>query len=83
MNTFDQNAILGRHLEVANFVFACALSGHGVMHAPSIARGIAELLTVGGYETMDLGAFRFEWLAERALLDGAQASEHRDTPAGV
>lgn len=72
MNTFDQNAILGRHPEVANFVFACALSGHGVMHAPSIGRGIAELLTVVRYETLDLGAFRFERIAERAPLDDVQ-----------
>jgi FAD-dependent oxidoreductase domain-containing protein 1 len=83
INTFDQNAIIGRHPQLTNLVFACGLSGHGVMHAPSIGRGIAELLTTGSYQTLDLTPFRFERIAENAPLDDVQPSEHRDTAAGV
>lgn len=83
INTFDQNAIIGRHPYLSNLVFACGLSGHGVMHAPSIGRGISELLTTGSYQTLDLTPFRFERIADNAPLDDVQPSEHRDTAAGV
>lgn len=83
INTFDQNAIIGRHPVISNLVFACGLSGHGVMHAPSIGRGIAELLATGSYQTLDLTPFRFERLIENSPLDDVQPSEHRDKPAGV
>jgi hypothetical protein len=63
--------------------YLCGLSGHGVMHAPSIGLGIAELLTTGSYQTLDLIPFRFERIAENAPLDDVQPSEHRDTAAGV
>ncbi|MGO8950481.1 MAG: NAD(P)/FAD-dependent oxidoreductase [Ktedonobacterales bacterium] len=82
-NTFDQNAILGRYPAVANFVFACGFSGHGVMHAPAAARGIAELLSTGAYRTIDLTPFCFERIAAGEPLDEVQPSEHRSIPAGL
>merc|ERR1719161_3416592 len=83
MNTFDQNAIIGSHPTLTNFIFACGLSGHGVMHAPAIGRGISELLATGAYQTQDLSLFRFERIAANARLDDVQASEHRKTAAAV
>ena len=53
-NTLDQNAILGRHPAVDNFIFANGFSGHGFQQSPALARGISELITYGKYRTLDL-----------------------------
>ena len=53
-NTLDQNGILGPHHALRNLIFATGFSGHGVMHAPAVGRGIAELITKGAYQTLDL-----------------------------
>jgi glycine/D-amino acid oxidase-like deaminating enzyme len=39
---------------VPNFIFANGFSGHGVMQAPAVGRGIAELIVHGRYTTLDL-----------------------------
>jgi FAD-dependent oxidoreductase domain-containing protein 1 len=83
MNTFDQNAIIGPHPALTNLHFACGFSGHGVMHAPAVGRALAERLTFGTYQHADLNPFRFERLAEGLPLDDVQASEYRQTGAGV
>ena len=83
MNTFDQNGVIGPHPDVRNFVLACGFSGHGVMHAPAVGRGVCEWLTSGRYQTLDLTPFRFERIAENRPLDDIQPSEHRHTAAGV
>ena len=41
-NTFDHNAILGPHTEIANFIFANGFSGHGLQQSPAMGRGTAE-----------------------------------------
>ena len=54
-NRFDGNAIVGNipgHFD--NFYFAAGFSGHGFMHALGVGRGIAELITTGSYQTIDL-----------------------------
>jgi len=58
-NTFDQNAILGPHPEVANFYFMNGFSGHGLQQAPAVGRGIAELITYGEYRSLDLSCFSY------------------------
>jgi glycine/D-amino acid oxidase-like deaminating enzyme len=63
MDTFDHNAILGRHPEVANLLFAAGFSGHGIQGAPAVGRAIAELLVHGRYVTLDLSIFGYERIA--------------------
>lgn len=73
-NTVDQNAILGRHDKVANFVFMNGFSGHGLQQAPAIGRGTAELITHGAYRSLDLTPLdyarltRAESFVEKAVI---------------
>jgi glycine/D-amino acid oxidase-like deaminating enzyme len=59
-NTLDQNAILGPHSVVENFIFVNGFSGHGLQQSPAMGRGIAELITYGGYRSLDLSPFSFD-----------------------
>jgi len=77
MNTFDQNAILGPHPEIDNFIFLCGFSGHGVMHAPAAARGIAEWIITGAYQTIDLSPLGYQRILDGHPFDDPQASEAR------
>ncbi|MEQ9487897.1 MAG: FAD-binding oxidoreductase [Alphaproteobacteria bacterium] len=58
-NTFDQNAIVGPHPEVGNFLFVNGFSGHGLQQSPAMGRGTAELIAHGGYRTLDLSPLGF------------------------
>ena len=62
-NAFDQNAILGPHPEVANFLFANGFSGHGLQQAPAVGRAIAECIAFGGYRSLDLSRLGYERIA--------------------
>ena len=59
-NTLDQNAIVGRHPVLKNFLFANGFSGHGVQQAPGVGCGIAELIVHGAYQTVDITPLGFE-----------------------
>ncbi|WP_294229947.1 FAD-binding oxidoreductase [uncultured Shimia sp.] len=59
-NTLDQNAILGAHPEVTNFIFQNGFSGHGLQQSPAMGRAVAELLTYGAFRTLDMAPFTFE-----------------------
>lgn len=69
-NTFDQNAILGRHSDVRNFIFANGFSGHGFQQSPAVGRGIAELITHGTYQSLDLSPFDYA-----RIVDGRPFTE--------
>jgi len=59
-NTLDQNAILGPHPRVENFVFVNGFSGHGFQQSPAIGRGTAEFITYGEYRSLDLTPFHYD-----------------------
>ncbi|MCP3874738.1 MAG: FAD-binding oxidoreductase [Desulfobacteraceae bacterium] len=66
-NVKDQNAILGIHPEVNNFILANGFSGHGLQQAPGVGRAVSELVTYGQYRTLDLSCFAFERFADNNL----------------
>lgn len=59
-NTLDQNAIVGPHSEVENFIFVNGFSGHGFQQSPALGRGIAEMITYGEFRNIDLSPLGFE-----------------------
>lgn len=66
-NRLDGNAILGNwpgHLD--QYYVACGFSGHGLMHALGMGRGLAELVVHGKYQTIDLSRFGYERVVEGA-----------------
>lgn len=68
MNTFDQNAIIGPHPEIENFLFLNGFSGHGLQQSPAMGRGLAEWVTYGAYRTLDLTPFHFDRITSDAPL---------------
>ncbi len=71
-NTLDQNAIVGPHTAVKNFILVNGFSGHGLQQAPAMGRGVAELITYGEYRSLDLSPLGFERISEgRPLLEKA------------
>lgn len=73
-NVFDQNAIVGPHPELGNFIFMNGFSGHGLQQSPAMGRGVSEWVTYGAYRSLDLSPFSYERitqgksLAERAVI---------------
>lgn len=62
-NTRDQNALLGPHPDLPNFLFCNGFSGHGLQQAPAIGRGLAELIAFGEYRSLDLSPLSVTRLA--------------------
>jgi len=62
-NTLDQNAVIGPHPDVANFLFANGFSGHGLQQAPAVGKALAEWIVHGGWRTLDCSAFGYERIA--------------------
>ncbi len=52
-NTVDHNGLVGQ-IGPDNFIVATGFSGHGLMHSAGVGRGVAELLTHGAYQSIDL-----------------------------
>lgn len=63
-NTLDQNAVVGPHSQVGNFIFVNGFSGHGFQQSPAMGRGVSEWLTYGAYRSLDLSAFGFDRVAK-------------------
>jgi glycine/D-amino acid oxidase-like deaminating enzyme len=73
-NTLDQNAIIGPHPEVTNFLFCNGFSGHGLQQSPAMGRALSELILQGRFTTLDLSELGYERvitgqpLRERAII---------------
>ncbi len=71
-NTLDQNAILGPHHEIGNFIFQNGFSGHGLQQSPAMGRGVSELITYGEYRSLDLSPFSWDRIVEnRPIVETA------------
>jgi glycine/D-amino acid oxidase-like deaminating enzyme len=71
-NILDQNAVLGPHPEVENFLFMNGFSGHGLQQSPAMGRGLAEWITHGEYRSLDLSPFGYARVARgEAMVEGA------------
>ena len=68
VNALDHNGIVGPHDEIGNLLFLTGFSGHGVMHAPAAGRAVAELVTQGGYPSLDLSPLGYERIRAGAPL---------------
>jgi glycine/D-amino acid oxidase-like deaminating enzyme len=70
-NSFDNNAILGPWTGgLDNFHIALGFSGHGLMQAPAVGRGMSELLLYGSYRTLDLSRMGYRRILDnKPLLD--------------
>ncbi len=73
-NYFDQNAIVGPHPDVKNFLYVNGFSGHGFQQSPAIGRGVAEWVAFGEYRSLDLSPFSYDRIVrgekflERAVI---------------
>jgi glycine/D-amino acid oxidase-like deaminating enzyme len=68
MNTFDANGIVGQVPGVSSLFIACGFSGHGMQQAPAVGRGVAELIALGRYATLDLAPLSLQRIAEQRPL---------------
>lgn len=59
-NVLDQNAIVGPHPSIENFVFMNGFSGHGLQQSPAMGRGVAETIAYGEFRSIDLSPLGFE-----------------------
>ena len=74
MCMLDQNAIVGPHTRVGNFLFLNGFSGHGLQQSPAMGRATAEWITHGEFRTLDMAPLgygrieRGEPFVEKAII---------------
>lgn len=66
-NTPDHHAILGP-CSIEGLYFATGFSGHGVMHSPATGRALAEMITTGRSEFLDVSSLYLDRFEKGALL---------------
>ncbi len=59
-NVLDQNAIIGAHPEVNNFIFVNGFSGRGFQQSPAMGRGVSELIAYGEFRELDMTLLSYE-----------------------
>lgn len=65
-NRLDQNAVVGLWPGYENLYLMNGFSGHGLQQAPALGRGIAELITRGAYQSLDLKPLGAERLMSKS-----------------
>jgi len=71
-NTLDQNAIIGPHPEVSDFIFVNGFSGHGFQQSPAMGRGVSEIVTYGEFRALDMSDLGYERIVNnRPFLEKA------------
>ena len=55
--TPDHNPVIGEHPDLRGFYLANGFSGHGFMMAPGVGQAVAELVTTGQSQMLDIGPF--------------------------
>ena len=69
--TPDSHPILGEAPGIRGLYLAVGFSGHGFKLSPAVGRGLAELITTGAYQTLDLSPLRATRFAEGAEIRSA------------
>lgn len=67
-NTLDQNAVIGPHPEIGNFMFANGFSGHGLQQSPAVGRALAEMICFNEYRSIDFTPLGFERIITKTPL---------------
>jgi glycine/D-amino acid oxidase-like deaminating enzyme len=68
VNTLDHNGVVGALPGYDNLYVGAGFSGHGVQHAPATGRGLSELITTGGYQSLDLTPLGYARIAANAPM---------------
>ena len=55
--TPDHDPVIGEHPDLRGFYLANGFSGHGFMMAPAVGQALAELVTTGHSQTIDISPF--------------------------
>jgi sarcosine oxidase subunit beta len=64
----DNHAVIGGFPELEGFVCACGFSGHGFQHSPAAGMLVAELVSAGKTQTLDIHPLRPTRFREGALV---------------
>jgi glycine/D-amino acid oxidase-like deaminating enzyme len=71
-NRLDQNAVVGPHPDLPNFIFVNGFSGHGFQQSPAMGRGVSELVAYGEFRSLDMTPLGVERIiARRPLVEHA------------